>query len=209
MCCLPWKVWVLKAHYFLRFQKQMCLIWIWTIFLRCFCQGCVIVINFNLSIYTYNVWEASSPLYSEREKQIIADRIESRISRQRPSRPDLKMWSMWTVKETLPLLITRVQTEQTHGGVNTWENKTGNAFCETGLYQSTNCKSLGFPWLSMVIFREKWPGVVCFNIRRCPLGTLQRIHSIKWNRRKSQQDGPMVPNAGEQDDGSFPQNSFK
>ena len=32
---------------------------------------------------------------------------------------------------------------------------------------------------------------------------------IQRNRSKSQQNGPMVPHAGEQDDGSFLQNSIK
>ena len=58
----------------------------------------------------------------------------------------------------------------------------------------------------MAIFRKKWPGALCFHSHRCPLGILQRIHPIhriQRNRSKSQQNGPMVPHAGEQDDGSF------
>ena len=73
----------------------------------------------------------------------------------------------------------------------------------------------GLPWLTidfhgypcMAVFRDKMA-----HSHRCPLGILQRIHSIQRiqrNRSKSQQKIPMVPHAGEQDDGSFLQNSFK
>ena len=64
----------------------------------------------------------------------------------------------------------------------------------------------------MAIFRKKWPGALCFHV----IGALWEfssgftpIHRIHRNRGKSQQNGPMVPHTGEQDDGSFPQNSLK
>ena len=92
--------------------------------------------------------------------------------------------------------------------------KVVKSFNKFGKYRFSGRKTFGWsdgPFItnSGSIYREKWPGVLCFSSHRCPLGILRRIQRIHRNRGKSQQNGPMVPHAGEQDDGSFPQNSFK